>query len=193
VDLMSEACSPSVRRLFAWEIQEARRVFMDQIDYEAVRVHECTAWPDQINRFGTWIKRMPASDRHNAITLGNHCYFPVPLLKEPAALNDGRLELFSWLIHELTHVWQYQKLGWRYLTLALQAQIREGAEAYNFGFESGLIEAFAQGRKFSDFNLEQQGDIVRYYYERLARGQEVDAWKPFIAQLQGVESPVAVA
>jgi type VI secretion system secreted protein VgrG len=190
---MSEDCRPTVRGLMAWEIQEARRVFLDQINYEAVRVHECTPWPDQINRFGTWIKRMPPPDRHNAITLGNHCYFPVPLLKEPLTPALAGLELFSWLIHELTHVWQFQKMGWRYLALALQAQVSEGAEAYQFGYESGLIEAFAKGRKFSDFNLEQQGDIARYYYERLARGQDIRAWNPFIAQLQGVEPPIAVA
>jgi len=190
---MSEDCHPIVRRLMAWEIQEARRVFLNQIDFEAVRVHECAAWPDQINRLGTWIKRMPPSDQHNAITLGNHCYFPVPLLKEPVTPGDGRLELFSWVIHELTHVWQYQKMGWRYLTLALQAQIREGAEAYHFGEADGLVEAFAQGRKFSDFNLEQQGDIARHYYERIARGQEVQAWNPFIAQLQGIEPTDSVA
>jgi hypothetical protein len=189
---MSEDCRPTVRRLLAWEIQEARRVFQDQLNYDAVRVHECTTWPDRINRIGTWIKRMPPSDRHNAITLGNHCYFPVPLLKEPIGPNNDRLELFSWLIHELTHVWQYQKMGWRYLVLALQAQVREGAEAYKFGDENGLIEAFSLGRKFSDFNLEQQGDIVRYYYERIARGQNVGAWEPFIAQLQGIEPPVSV-
>ena len=190
---MSEACRPSVRRLFAWEIQEARRVFLDQLDYEAVRVHECTAWPDQVNHLGTWLKRMPPPSRHNAITLGNHCYFPVTLLKEPVLAHDPRLELFSWLIHELTHTWQYQKMGWRYIRLALQAQLREGSEAYKFGDEKGLIEAFNQGRKFGDFNLEQQGDIVRYYYERLARGQNTLAWRPFIAQLQGVDSPVSVA
>jgi type VI secretion system secreted protein VgrG len=190
---MNEKCSPTIRSLMAWEIQEARRVFMSQINYDAVRVHECAAWPDQINRLGTWIKRMPAPDRHNAITLGNHCYFPVPLLKEPLSPGLAGLELFTWLIHELTHVWQYQKMGWRYLGLALTAQVHEGAQAYSFGDETGLIEAFAQGRKFSDFNLEQQGDIARYYYERIARGQQVHAWEPFIAQLQGhdLSPPVA--
>ena len=190
---MSEVCHPSVRRLFAWEIQEARRVFLDQLDYDAIRVHECTPWTDQINRLGTWIKRLPPPTQHNAVTLGNHCYFPVPLLKEPVPAHDPRLVQFSWLIHELTHAWQYQKMGWRYLGLALQAQLREGAEAYKFGNENGLIEAFNKGRKFSDFNLEQQGDIVRYYYERIARGQNIQAWRPFIAQLQGVEAPVSVA
>jgi hypothetical protein len=190
---MSEACRPSVRRLFAWEIQEARRVFLDQLDYDVVRVHECTAWPDRINRIGARIKRLPPPVQHNAITLGNHCYFPVPLLKEPVPAHDPRLELFSWLIHELTHCWQFQKMGWRYLALALQAQVREGAEAYKFGGESGLIEAFNQGRKLGDFNLEQQGDIARYYYERLVRGHNLQAWRPFIAQLQGVDPPVSVA
>lgn len=190
---MSEACQSSVRRLFAWETQEARRVFLDQLDYDAVRVHECVAWPDRINRIGTWIKRMPPPLQHNAVTLGNHCYFPVPLLKEPVQPNDPQLKLFSWLIHELTHAWQFQKMGWRYLALALQAQVREGSEAYQFGDEDGLIKAFQQGRKFGDFNLEQQGDIVRFYYERIARGQDIQAWRPFIAQLQGVEPPGYVA
>jgi type VI secretion system secreted protein VgrG len=190
---MSEPCPPIVRRLMAWEIQEARRVFLDQVDYQEVRVHECATWPDQINRLGTWIKRMPPPDRHNAITLGNHCYFPVPLLKEQPVPGDGTLWLFSWLIHEMTHVWQYQKMGWRYLAMALRAQVGEGAEAYAFGDETGLAEAFAQGRKFGDFNLEQQGDIARNFYERIARGQDVKVFNPFIAQLQGIEEPRSVA
>ncbi len=45
------------------------------------------------------------------------------------------------------------------LIKALQAQLSQGAQAYDFGGEAGLVDAFQQGKKLADFNLEQQGDI----------------------------------
>ena len=100
------------RNLYAWEIHEARRVFAGSLAYERVRVHECAAWLDPLDRFGRSLKRLGAATQPNAITLGNHCYFPIRLLEnpvEPDALEHYKL---SWLIHELTHVLQYQRHGW---------------------------------------------------------------------------------
>jgi hypothetical protein len=187
---MSEECPPRVRQLYHWEIQEARRVFGNRLDYTAVRIHECNTIPDKINRIGTRLKGMPAPTGHNAITLGNHCYFPVLLLEAPVETNHPDSYKIGWLIHELTHCWQYQHLGWKYLALALRAQFREGAQAYHFGGEDGLLERMARGEKFSNFNLEQQGDICRSYYERIVRGQDIRAWGPFIAEVQGIDRPM---
>lgn len=190
---MSEACYPDVRSLYAWEIHEARRVFADRLNYTAIRIHECTLWPDRINQLGARLKGMPAPGGHNAITLGNHCYFPVHLPTAPVRPDHPDHQRVGWLIHELTHCWQYQQMGWGYLFKALRAQIRGGAQAYNFGGENGLLDRLAQGWKFTDFNLEQQGDIVRSYYERICRGYETRAWGPYIAQLQERDSPIDVA
>ncbi|MBN1149518.1 MAG: hypothetical protein JXA78_19815 [Anaerolineales bacterium] len=182
---MDVPCSPSVRALYAWEIQEARRVFGVGLAYERVRIHECTAWPNTINRIGARLKGMQYSGAPNAITLGNHCYFPVKLLDAPVPVEHPGHSLLPWLMHELTHAWQFQKMGWRYLGMALSAQMRYGAKAYDFGGEQGLLSAARAGKKLADFNLEQQGDIASTYYARLSRGQDVSAWQTYILQIQG--------
>jgi hypothetical protein len=181
---MNAECSPSVRPLYAWEIREARRVFANQLTYERVRIHECNSLPDTINRIGTRLKGMEYTGAHNAITLGNHVYFPIRLLETLVPV--GRLDfyLLPWLMHELTHVWQFQHMGWRYLGLALSAQFRLGGKAYEYGGEAGLVEANQKGWTLADFNLEQQGDIVSYYYTRLRREEDVSAWMPYINEIQ---------
>lgn len=184
-NVLSEECRPLVRSLYAWEIQEAQRVFAAGLNYEAVRIHECASWPNTIHRIGLRLRRLPYDNLPNAVTLGNHCYFPLQLLETLVPPHDRAFYKLPWLIHELTHVWQYQHWGWRYLALALQTQLREGANAYDFGGEGGLREKYALGWEFKDFNLEQQGDIARSYYERIVRGLAVEAWQPFIAELQG--------
>ena len=181
---MPEDCRSITRRFYAWEAQEARRVFADQLAYERVKIHECTNWPNRIDQLGAWLKRVPYRGLPNAITLGNDCYFPVNLPQNLVSIDHPEHYKIPWLIHELTHVWQYQRLGWRYLFQALEAQFKSGAQVYVFGGEAGLIEAFQQGRKFSSFNMEQQGDICRTYYERLSRGVDISAWLPFITELQ---------
>ncbi|MEW5871136.1 MAG: hypothetical protein AB1894_17810 [Chloroflexota bacterium] len=174
-----------VRSLYAWEVQEARRVFAASLQYERVRVHENTGWPDSVNQLGMRLKGIKSTvPVHNAITLGNHCYFPVQLLVDPVPVGHPDHGSFCWLIHELTHAWQYQHMGWRYLGLALYAQFRYGAQAYVYGEEEGLRQRQREGWKLSNFNLEQQGDIARNYYERLCTGQDVSAWLPFITDLQ---------
>jgi hypothetical protein len=182
---MASSCVPTTRSLYAWEIQEARRVFADQLKYDPLRIHECAAWPDSLNRFGLWLKRMPSTTVPNAVTVGNHLYFPVNLPSSPVPADHPDMIKVAWLIHELTHAWQYQHMGWRYLALALQAQLKAKAQAYDFGGEDGLLKRTQQGWTLADFNLEQQGDIARSYYLRLVKGQGVTAWQPFIADFQG--------
>jgi hypothetical protein len=181
---MSPESKSSVRPLYAWEIHEARFVFGNQLQYEAVRIHENVSWPNAVNSIGMRLKGLPPVVVQNAITLGNHCYFPVKLLEEFVPPGNPEHGNISWLIHELTHAWQYQHLGWRYLTMALQAQIKMGATAYQYGGEQGLIDCFQKGWKLADFNLEQQGDIARDYYERLSTGEDIAAWLPYILEIR---------
>jgi len=172
------------RPLYTWEIQEAWRVFGNHLDYERVRVHERAGWTNRVDRFGTWLIRMPYSGRPNAITLGNHCYFPIRMLAVPVPITHPEHFKAGWLIHELTHIWQFQCIGWRYLALALSAQFELRGKAYDFGDETGLIEYRRKGWKLEHFNLEQQGDITRTYYERLCQGGDACAWLPYIMDIQ---------
>jgi hypothetical protein len=182
---MDSQCTPSVRDLFAWEVHEARRVFANGLIYERVRVHECTTWPNKVHRLGMWVQGQPYSGIPNAITLGNNCYFPVRLLSTNVPADNPEFYKLPWLMHELTHAWQYQHMGWGYLLKALGTQIRHGAAAYNFGGEEGLLERRLEGWAFNNFNLEEQGEIASSYYKQLVRGADVNAWMPFIAEIQG--------
>ena len=65
------------------------------------------------------------------------------------------------LIHELMHVWQYQKMGLAYIPLALLAQ--RSSEGYSYNGPKGLKQARKAGFKLSSFNLEQQAEIIAGY------------------------------
>ena len=184
---MSAASNSSrVRPLYDWEVAQAHIVFGGALRFEKVRVHECAAWPDAIDRLGRRLKHMPPPDiqDHNAITLGYNSYFPVQFPATVVPLGQPQDYVMGWLIHELTHAWQYQHTGWTYLLRALSAQIRLGADAYDFGGPDGLLARRQEGWTFHSFNLEQQGDITRSYYEAQRAGQDVSAWLPYIQDIQ---------
>jgi hypothetical protein len=176
---------PTTRRLFAWEIEEFRPVFANSLRYEEVRIHELTPFPDRMDHLGRRIKRMPkpGPNSHNAITLGNHCYFPVKLPPNRLQIGHPQSYMLDWLVHELTHAWQYQHEGWQYLWNAIRAQLRDKEKAYDYGGEAGLIEARAQGKSFYDFNPEQQGNITQEYYRRLRNSRDRSVFEPFIEEL----------
>lgn len=70
------------------------------------------------------------------------------------------------LIHELTHVWQYETAGAIYMPQALHAQATAG---YDYGDLQGLHAARASGRGILSFNREQQAQIVQDFF-RIAQG-----------------------
>lgn len=165
------------------ERHAAREVFDAALNYDRVWVIEGATWPDHLARLGAWLSKSPPPS-HNAITLGWRLFFPVALRTTAQADDADFVQDMSWLIHELTHAWQYQHAGIRYLFQALWAQITLGPRAYAYGWEEGLRQAHNEGKSLTDFNREQQGDIARHYYYRLAQGQDTSAWLPFIAQLK---------
>jgi hypothetical protein len=70
----------------------------------------------------------------------------------------------SVLVHELTHVWQYERAGAIYMAQALHAQIRRGLGAYDYGGPDGLRAARAKGMHLTSFNREEQAQIVQDFY-----------------------------
>ena len=72
---------------------------------------------------------------------------------------DFETEFMPFLIHEMTHIWQYQH-GISMVTTLFHA-IRG---KYDYRGETALIAARREGKQFIDFNTEQQGDICRDYY-----------------------------
>ena len=173
----------SGRVLTPVEIEEARLVFAESVRTSRIRLHEGAAWTDRIAAIGSRLHGTPPPS-HNAITLANHIYFPVALNIDPIEDPEGSLGRMAWLIHELTHCWQYQHTGIGYFFRAFWAQIRLGSDAYAYGWSSGLERALAMGDTFSDFNPEQQGEITRHYYYRLKQGLDTSAWLPWIQAIQ---------
>jgi hypothetical protein len=89
----------------------------------------------------------------------------------------------AWLMHELTHAWQYQHDGIRYLLEALMHPIYQYAPAGQTQDEA--LKGFSKsGKVFRDFTREQQGDIVRDYYYYLTQNADVSAWEPYLKELR---------
>jgi hypothetical protein len=167
------------RTLTEREIDEARLVFGSSINYTKTRVFEGARWPNWLARMAAWFARTPAPT-HNAVALGNCLFFPLTLRTSSAEDGDFVLQDMAWLVHEITHTWQYQHQGWKYLWRAILVQLKLGARAYNYGWEQGLNEARMRGDSLFTFNPEQQADIARHYYYRYKQGLDTLAWEPFV-------------
>ena len=98
----------------------------------------------------------------------------------PAA-GDHRRENLDVLLHELVHVYQYERAGSRYFAEALLAQREEG---YNYGGPEKLRTAWEQGRRLHDLNREQQAQLVQDYYMYRRHAWDVSAFEPFISELR---------
>jgi Ca2+-binding RTX toxin-like protein len=123
---------PWQRAMTIAEITEARKVFGDSIDYGRVRIDTLSIMAGIGGTHVTGYIINTAGGLTNEI-----------------------------LIHELTHIWQYEEGGLVYIPEAIGAQ-RSGGYDY-FGV-AGLRAAMSQGLDFTAFNREQQGDIARDYY-----------------------------
>nr|HQU59818.1 hypothetical protein [Saprospiraceae bacterium] len=130
----------NTRPLTIREKQLARPIFGKAINYERVRIDTYAfAGPRQFKL----------------------CYVSFYLINSWGRMDDALL------VHELVHVWQYQRLGIVYIPRALHAQRTK--EGYNYGGLDKLKECISTGGSLHDFNLEQQADIISDYY-RLREG-----------------------
>lgn len=149
------------RPLTGEEAAEARLVFGKGLRYGDIRITE-----DPL-----------LGSLSTARTLPSTIFFPP---------GSSRLPIFMpWLIHELTHSWQYQHGVGVMRTAGTAFVCYVGwPMSYSYGGEAGLLAAAALGRGFNTFNTEQQGDIARDYYLKLKSGADTAAWNPFLAELR---------
>ncbi|GMQ78789.1 MAG: hypothetical protein BMS9Abin02_1327 [Anaerolineae bacterium] len=88
------------------------------------------------------------------------------------------------LVHELVHTYQYERCGSIYIGQGLWAQIRYGRKAYDYGGSQGLSADYAAGKRYSDYNREQQGQIAQDYCSLWLNKQSTTAYEPFIEDLR---------
>ncbi|HSM57298.1 MAG TPA: hypothetical protein VK879_14195 [Candidatus Sulfomarinibacteraceae bacterium] len=93
-------------------------------------------------------------------------------------------ENLSLLVHEATHVFQYERLGSAYIGEALHAQRKMGRGAYDYGGARGLQAVLRQGGAYGVFNREAQAQIAQDYYRKRREGADVTLYKPFISMLR---------
>jgi hypothetical protein len=148
-------------RLFKWnmrkmsedEIQLAYPIFGHHIDYDLIRI-------DSAAKFGTK-KIAVAYVSFNTINYNTNI----------------RKEVF---IHELVHIWQYQHFGSIYIARAIKAQ--RSKEGYDYGGAPNLYNMMLKNAKLTDFNFEQQADIIEDYYRMITHPARAGAMNLSIYQ-----------
>lgn len=130
-----------VRPLTAGELRLARSVFGAALDPNRVRVH---------NR-----PYLPRQGKGIAMTPNGHVWFNPTDYKPDFS---RRVTDAAWLVHELTHAWQYQSgRSTRMRGLLEQFGRLWGSDPYPYG-------AVDPGRRFASYKNEQQAAMVEDYY-----------------------------
>jgi hypothetical protein len=171
----------AVRTLRPDEQAIAQQIFQQGLDLTRVRISEGSQVPNRIGQFGAFLRGKPAPQA-NAVTVGNTSYFPRELTSDIVDM--------AWLMHELTHQWQYQHVGIIYLAQAIVAPTYVYCNA-NETPANALTRCSGEGKTFFSFNREQQGDIVRDYYFALTGALDPttqqavqSAWSPYLQVLR---------
>ncbi|WP_313245231.1 PAAR domain-containing protein [Stenotrophomonas rhizophila] len=134
------------RGLTPGEIDMARLVFGDAVDYAQVKVHNHGYWMF----FGF-------QNKDTAVTPNGEMYFPKGIYKDDYSTDSVGFQQF--FIHEMTHVWQYQ-LGYNVKLVR--------APRPNMSYDYVLDEI----RLFPDYNMEAQGDMLADYFLVAFRGSQ---------------------
>ncbi len=117
---------------------------------------------------------------------GNRAFTLFHTINLPALGHHSRGNL-DLLVHEMVHVYQFEKVGTVYIWQALRAQKTNG---YSFGGWEKLAEDRQNDWRFSCYNREQQGQIAQDYYNQvLEPALPADspvrlAFQPFIDDLK---------
>lgn len=138
------------RPLTAAEVALAQSVFGTEFDLSDVRLK--TAW---------WVLK------NYAVSPNGNIYFnPQNWVEDFTKQPLGKQ---SWLIHELTHVWQIQQ-GLKVVRGALMSR------RYDY--------IIAEGKPFFKYGIEQQARMVQDYFMRRELGKDCRAWQSCIPFLQ---------
>ncbi|HEU5169576.1 MAG TPA: DUF4157 domain-containing protein [Gemmatimonadales bacterium] len=100
-----------------------------------------------------------------AVTLGNHVFLPDPVAQSIPVL-----------AHELTHCAQYQAWGFlRYYTRGLAERVRELRHRLGLGHSP---YAWEPGLPFSEYGMEQQGQIVEDCFRGCPHAASISPYQP---------------
>ena len=150
----------NTRALNTFEINELKTVFKNSIDYSLIRVNESSKWAK--------IGSKSANTKHLGFVWMNTVNFTTTISCKNKT-ND-----MAWLVHEMVHVAQYNKLGIQYIFEALIAQ-------HIGGYSFGGPEQLNKNNNLNYYNLEQQADIIKLIY--LDKSSKEKFYKTFKSNL----------
>jgi hypothetical protein len=154
---------PKVRLLDEEEKSYIRKYFDNQVVIQNIRISYTIP---------NWLKKMAvAVVTFNTIHFSHKISLPV-------------------FIHEVVHIWQYQKFGSVYIYRALKAQNSD--QGYNYGGLENLYSKMLNNYIFTDFNFEQQGEIFEDYCRLKECSTEQNpiaqaSFEYFVGQVKGSE------
>jgi hypothetical protein len=143
------------RPLTAGEIELARSIFGDAIDYAKVHIVRGKWWPFQPRN----VVMAPTGNIH---------FHPANTIWSDD-FSKARLSLQGLFIHEMTHVLQAQQRGRFYLPLMRHPFCRYGYR-------------FSPARAFGQYGLEQQAEIARHLF--LANQGFAEEGAPTLSELR---------
>ena len=139
-----------VRGLTKAEIELLREVFGNMISYEKVRLRDGAG------------ANVPAriaflNSKNWAMTFLNTIHFNAGHFHDDFALVQNHQSL---LVHEATHVWQYNKLG------LIPFGLRYGKNFIACNFNQARLYDYKEAPHFSQATLEGQAQMVSHYYTK---------------------------
>lgn len=141
-EAIASLIKPNTRSLTSDQIELAKSVFGNSIKYRLVKLDEAARTVDWAKQIKGFKAPRPFTTFHT-INLWGELKDKVP-------------------IHELTHVWQYEHGGAKYIPEALA--VNEKDSGYDYKGVSNLRKLQAAGKGMSSFNPEQQAKIVEEYF-----------------------------
>lgn len=139
---MDWGLNPQGRGLTEGEKKMVKDVFGDSIDFSKVKIQHG--------------KYLPFQSDDVAMAPNGNIYFPASTYANDfSAANAGKKHHF---IHEMTHVWQHQR-GHNVLWDGAKKQA-----GYLIFSKDVYAYKIDPNKKLSDYNLEQQGDLIADYY-----------------------------
>lgn len=145
------------RKLTPGEIAMSRLVFKDSIDYAKVWIH---------------LGGLVHTKTGNAMTPAGEIYISAKDYFEITDFSVAKPNEKHWFIHEMTHVWQYQmgaSTGWLGIKQLCNGGYTSTVNSADSGNELKAYDTDLMGRdinkKFQDFNFEQQGRIIEFWFD----------------------------
>ena len=134
------------RQLTSGEIELAKSIFQDNIDYERVKLYRRRIWPNF------------AQDADRAVAYNNKTSFPGKAYSDDFSKEDNAVKK-SVFIHELHHVWQHQNHA-----LSIAKSYFKEMLTHQFNYQKAYLYFLDPNKDLLDYGFEQQAAMVQDYY-----------------------------